>query len=44
LSGMSTESVIRTLKLFQNDGLIKISGKTFEITDPEGLYKVCQLG
>ena len=44
LSGMSTESVIRTLKLFQNDGLIKISGKTFEIADPEGLYKVCQLG
>ena len=44
LSGMSTESVIRTLKHFQDDNLIKITGKTFEVIDPEGLMKICQLG
>ncbi len=44
LSGMSTESVIRTLKHFQEDGLISIEGKSFEITNPEGLLKICQLG
>ncbi len=44
LSGMSTESVIRTLKHFQEDGLIKITGKHFEVIDPEGLQKICQLG
>lgn len=44
LSGMSTESVIRTLKKFQDDKLIKITGKNFEITNPEGLLKICQLG
>ena len=44
LSGMSTESVIRTLKNFQDDGMIKIIGKTFEVIDPEGLMKICQLG
>ena len=44
LSGMSTESVIRTLKNFQEDGLIKIKGKTFEVVDTEGLMKICQLG
>ena len=44
LSGMSTESVIRTLKNFQDDGMIKITGKTFEVIDPDGLMKICQLG
>ena len=44
LSGMSTESVIRTLKHFQEDGLIKITGKHFEVIDPEGLQKICLLG
>ncbi len=44
LSGMSTESVIRTLKNFQDDGLISIKGKTFEVIDYEGLMKICQLG
>ena len=44
LSGMSTESVIRTLKNFQDDGLISINGKTFEIIDTEGLMRICQLG
>ena len=44
LSGMSTESVIRTLKHFQEDGLIEITGKSFKVIDPEGLMKICQLG
>ncbi|NQU32745.1 MAG: Crp/Fnr family transcriptional regulator [Bacteroidetes bacterium] len=44
LSGMSTESVIRTLKKFQEDGLIKMTGKTFEVVDVEGLMRICQLG
>ncbi len=44
LAGMSTESVIRTLKNFQDDKLIKITGKTFEVIDPEGLMKICHLG
>jgi len=44
LSGMSTESVIRTLKSFQDDGLIRMNGKSFEVIDPEGLMKICHLG
>ena len=44
LSGMSTESVIRTLKHFQEDGLIEMTGKSFKVVDPEGLFKICQLG
>lgn len=44
LAGMSTESVIRTLKKFQDDKLITITGKTIEIIDFEGLTKVFRLG
>ncbi|MBU2555864.1 MAG: Crp/Fnr family transcriptional regulator [Bacteroidales bacterium] len=44
LAGMSPESVIRTLKNFQDDGLIKIDGKMFSVIDPDGLVKICQLG
>ena len=44
LAGMSTESVIRTLKKFQDDGLIKITGKTFEVIDAEGLMRICHTG
>ncbi len=44
LAGMSTESVIRTLRKFQEDGLINMSGKTMEVKDAEGLMKICQLG
>lgn len=44
LSGMSTESVIRTLKKFQDDGLINMKGKTMEVLDIDGLMKICQLG
>lgn len=44
LAGMSTESVIRTIKKFQDDGLIQTNGKNFEILDPEGLLRICELG
>lgn len=44
LAGMSTESVIRILKKFQEDNLIRMSGKTFEILDQEGLQRICDVG
>lgn len=44
LAGMSPENLIRVLKSFQSDGLIKINGKTFEIANPEGLRKLCSIG
>lgn len=44
LAGMSTESVIRTLKNFQDDKLIAIDGKSIEIIDPKGLAKIFELG
>ena len=44
LAGMSTESVIRTIKKFQDDGLIVTNGKNFEIIDPDGLLRICELG
>jgi len=44
LAGMSTESVIRILKKFQDDKLIKITGKTFEISDNDGLRRICETG
>ncbi len=44
LAGMSTESVIRTMKKFQDDKLITSNGKTIEIINPEGLLKICELG
>lgn len=43
LAAMSTESVIRIMKEFKRDGLIKEDGKNFEITDFEGLTKISQL-
>ena len=44
LAGMSTESVIRILKKFQEDNLITITGKTFTINDPDGLQRICDHG
>lgn len=44
LAGMSTESVIRTIKKFQDDKLIITKGKKFEIIDPDGLLRICELG
>lgn len=44
LAGMSTENVVRVLKSFQKDGLIEIQGKSFIITNPEGLRRLCSVG
>ena len=44
LAGMSTESVIRILRKFQEDKLITITGKTFKIIDPAGLQSICDHG
>lgn len=44
LANMSTENVVRVLKTFQQDGLIEIQGKSFIITNPEGLRRLCSIG
>jgi len=44
LAGMSTENVVRVLKSFQKDDLIEIDGKSFIITNPDGLRRICSLG
>ena len=44
LSGMSPESAIRTIKKFEEDGLIKTKDKKIEIIDSDGLLQICQHG
>ncbi len=44
LTGMSTESVIRILKEFKDEGLIKEHGRTFEIIDLKTLSKISEVG
>lgn len=44
LSDMSTENVIRMLKKFKEDGLIKMEGKRFTIIDYENLQNISALG
>ncbi len=44
LTGMSTESVIRMLKKFKDDGLIQMTGKTINITNFELLKKISEYG
>lgn len=44
LTGMSVESVIRTIKAFNNDGIIKISNEKIEITNLELLKKISEKG
>lgn len=44
LCGISSESVIRILKKFKDDGLIEIKGKAFKILDYESLQKISNLG
>jgi CRP/FNR family transcriptional regulator len=41
---MTTENVIRTLSEFRKDNIIKINGKTIEITDPGRLKQICEFG
>jgi len=44
LTGLSSESVIRILKEFKDNGLISIAGKDFTILDTARLEKISQLG
>jgi len=44
LTGMSTESVIRILKDFKDNGLIQMTGKSFQILDFERLQKISDFG
>jgi CRP-like cAMP-binding protein len=44
LSGMSTETVIRMLKKFNDDGLIRMEGKSFNLLDPIRLKRISETG
>ena len=44
LSGMSSETLIRMLKKFNDEGLISIEGKSFRILDHERLLKISITG
>lgn len=44
IAGLSTENVIRILKKFQDDKLIRISGKTLEILDTKNLRRISDIG
>jgi len=44
LSGMSSETVIRMLKKFQEDALIKMDGKNFKVIDYERLKRISETG
>lgn len=44
LTGMSTESVIRVMKDFKEDGLIKFEGKDIELMNIEMLMKISDVG
>lgn len=44
LSGMSSETVIRMLKKFEEDGLIRIEGKNFFILDYPRLRRISETG
>jgi CRP/FNR family transcriptional regulator len=44
LSGMSPETVIRMLKKFNDDGLIRIDGKSFSLLDPIRMKRISETG
>jgi len=44
LSGMSPETVVRMLKKFNEDGLIRMKGKQIEVTDIKSLQRICETG
>ncbi len=44
LSGMSSETVIRMLKKFNEDGLIKMQGKNFKVLDHTRLKHISETG
>lgn len=44
LAGMSSETAVRMLKKFNEDGLIKMNGKSIEVLDPERLQRISETG
>ena len=44
LTGMSSETVIRTLKRFEAEGLIEMKGKKFEVLDYKRLKQISEKG
>ena len=44
LTGMSSETVIRTLKKFEAEGLIEMKGKKFEVLDYKRLKQISEKG
>jgi CRP-like cAMP-binding protein len=44
LSGMSSETVIRMLKKFNEEGLIAMNGKSFKVIHPERLRRISEKG
>jgi CRP-like cAMP-binding protein len=44
LTGMSSETVIRTLKKFTNEGLIQMKGKHIQVIDYERLQQISETG
>jgi CRP/FNR family transcriptional regulator, polysaccharide utilization system transcription regulator len=44
LSGMSPETVIRMLKKFNDDGLIRMEGKSFSLLDPVRMKRISETG
>jgi CRP/FNR family transcriptional regulator len=44
LTGMSTESVIRIMKDFKDEGYLEVSGKNITLANPEKLQKISEIG
>jgi CRP/FNR family transcriptional regulator len=44
LTGLSSESVIRILKEFSDQGIIQKDGKKFALLDPDRLQKISKIG
>jgi len=44
LSGMSSETVVRMLKKFNDEGIIKMVGKRFEVIDYDRLKRISETG
>jgi CRP/FNR family transcriptional regulator, polysaccharide utilization system transcription regulator len=43
-AGCSTENVIHTLSRFHREGILRVKGKSIEITDTERLQKISKIG
>lgn len=44
LAGMSSETVVRMLKKFNEDGLIRMNGKRIEVVEVEKLHRISETG